>query len=313
MVTEIKKECKICKSSKLSLLYYHKSKKYLNCDVYNYICLDCAFVGQYPYVEMKKIYKNDYRDTYAPSKQYLEHHRKNVLEKANYILANSEIKSGKVLEIGAAAGLLLKEIEKKGFQCSGIEPTIGFQEYAKNKLKLDVKQGFFTKNIYPENSFDIILIVQTLEHISNSIEFIEELKRIIKDKGIIYIEVPNILKYDNFHWFDPPHVHSYSQETLLYLLQKLGLHILFSEKNKYGISVFCSEYKQAFFNRKVFYNPVEKNYNSQKLVKRIKKHILYLKIKAFLRKKLKIIIELVGFLWNDLVFRIIKNIKACVK
>jgi len=59
----------------------------------------------------------------------------------------------------------------------------------------------------PDKSADILIYSHVLEHVEDPAHVLEEARRILKDDGVVFIEVPNALHYadakmfDYFYWF----------------------------------------------------------------------------------------------------------------
>lgn len=242
--------------------------------VENVICMDCSYVGQHPLIDpdvLSEMYKDSYREGDTVPEEYLKIHNKNVVEKSKYLdnLLQSK-RGGRLLEIGSAAGLLINEIKKYGYDVYGIEPTEKYAKYSVEKLGLNVKTGLFKKGLYPEKNFDVILLIQTLEHIPDPKSTLINIYDNLKEDGLFYVEVPNVLAYDNLGWFAAPHVSSFSLNVLRHLLELSSFSVVFIEENKWGISALC---KKGRANARIEYN-VKEN------VRKIKFHIMFLKLKA---------------------------------
>ena len=72
---------------------------------------------------------------------------------------------GKVLDIGSAAGFILKGFENKGWQGTGIEPNASMAEYGRTVM-VNIKKGTI-ETVELEEKFDLIIIIQVVAHISN--------------------------------------------------------------------------------------------------------------------------------------------------
>ncbi|MEO1351140.1 MAG: class I SAM-dependent methyltransferase [Cyanobacteria bacterium J06635_15] len=87
-------------------------------------------------------------------------------------------------------------------------------------------------NSLKEEAFDVILLADVIEHIDNPGEVIRESIKVLGDKGIIIITVPNALgivrflksffRYEQVH---PDHLAYYSSGTLETLASKFGLKV----------------------------------------------------------------------------------------
>lgn len=75
-----------------------------------------------------------------------------------------------------------------------------------------------------DEKFDLISLVQVLEHVTRPEEYLLEIKsQILARNGILYIEVPNIL---SFPLSDPAHLYDFSTGSLSSLLEKVGFRVL---------------------------------------------------------------------------------------
>lgn len=142
----------------------------------------------------------------------LEHHAKpelmfrQQLENAReYVVPFIEEKTGavtgkKVLEIGSGEGGVLAAFAEKGADCLGVELSDGRtqrgKEYSKEfitKYKLELITGdIFDKAILQrlQNSFDIIILKDVIEHLPNQSAFLKELKKLLKKNGVVFFGFP---------------------------------------------------------------------------------------------------------------------------
>jgi SAM-dependent methyltransferase len=136
-------------------------------------------------------------------------------------------KRGRLLDIGCGRGDYLLAMQRKGYDVYGVD----ISEHIKNFIPDDLKKRVYNKNVeechFPEEFFDIVTMFQSLEHVSNLNETLGEIRKIIKDDGILYISVPN----NNFFEFllfgpyyynleAPRHLYFFTKMTLTRLLTK---------------------------------------------------------------------------------------------
>ena len=167
-----------------------------------------------------------------------ERHRifPNVFEKGRY---------RKILDLAAGVGVVAKRIQDNypSFMlCNDISPQ-SLKSLKANKLNaisfdLDNPQAKFPFN---DQTFDAIITLATVEHIINLDHHMNELRRILKDNGHLYISSPNyssihfvipyLLKGESFH--DPlsdgldkyefyAHVRYFTYNTLLAFVSSFG-------------------------------------------------------------------------------------------
>ncbi len=99
---------------------------------------------------------------------------------------------GKVLEIGCGNGFLLKTLEAAGYDCYGVEPSPLAFGYAKNDLGLQVENSFLAESSFYNEQFDIVILIDVVEHVINMQAMMQELKKVLKPDGMIFIGTGNI-------------------------------------------------------------------------------------------------------------------------
>ena len=106
---------------------------------------------------------------------------------------------------------------------------------------------------YQINYFDLITLNKVIEHVSNPAKFLKDHIFYLKNKGYLYLEVPDVdARYDkdgyNREEFFIEHHHGFSMTSLILMLNKLNLKIVKIEKirepsSKYTIYCFAQKIK----------------------------------------------------------------------
>lgn len=139
---------------------------------------------------------------------------------------------GKILEIGCYVGSFLDVAGKKGWEAHGVEPAHAAGQYAKDVHGIDVFSGYLTEAAYPRDTFDVVVMLEVIEHLPSPLKELREIHRILKSDGLLFMETPNI---DNFaykilkrRWrqFIPGHNFFFSPVTIAELLSKAGFKTL---------------------------------------------------------------------------------------
>ncbi len=118
--------------------------------------------------------------------RYIENKRIKKLLDAAELNENSDI-----LEIGCGAGHILERIEKgrlTGTDISEIQINRAIKRL-NDKAKLIKAPG--EKLPFPDKSFDRIICTEVFEHVLEPEKILLEMKRILKDNGIISLSIPN--------------------------------------------------------------------------------------------------------------------------
>jgi len=96
-----------------------------------------------------------------------------------------------ILDIGAGCGSQTKVLSDKGFKVVGITFGEDNIQYAKEKYGIDLLEMDMHNLQFPDNFFDGAFLIQTFEHAFSPWLFIIELRRILRDGGRVFIDVPD--------------------------------------------------------------------------------------------------------------------------
>jgi len=238
--------CIICKKSKYTTISKNtrdSNHKILKCET-------CNHVQIFPTMSKKET-----REFYDQDKQlraiidkinFKEMEDKTKLDIRNrYSLISKYInKKSKILEIGSGYGFFLKFLKNKGCNIEGVEISEIRRNYSKKKVNCKIHNINFNENhIHEIGEFDIITMFQVLEHISEPIQFLKNIKSIMKENGKLIIEVPNLsdiqiknnLEYKKWFW-QVAHVSYYNPQTLKNVLKKVGfVNVEINGLQRYGL------------------------------------------------------------------------------
>lgn len=101
-----------------------------------------------------------------------------------------------ILEIGSGNGGMLKNLYDKGYDIRGVE--IDESRILKSKVLFgELPFSLSTSDVLPfkDNSIDIVLSFDVFEHISDSDRHLQEVNRVLREKGSYLLQTPN--KYSN--------------------------------------------------------------------------------------------------------------------
>jgi SAM-dependent methyltransferase len=145
-----------------------------------------------------------------------------------------------IIDIGSGPGFFLKRGEQRGWNVLGLEPSEQAVSHARG-LGLNVIEGFFNEaSAQTLGKFDVVHMSLVLEHIPDPLEMLFLAKGILKDRGIICLEVPNdynpfqraLTKSNAFPpwWVAPPHhLNYFNFESLQNLVERAGFQTLKKE------------------------------------------------------------------------------------
>lgn len=214
---------------------------------------------------VSKVYSDEYffegKDGYP---NYLE--EKEILFKYGVHYAKiiaRYTKPGKVLDVGCAAGFILKGFESMGWKGFGIEPNETMANYGKNELNLDIQTGSI-ETYNTENKFDLITMIQVIGHFYSVDKALGNISHFSNQQGLVLVESWNMDSFiarllgKNWHEYSPPSVINwFSDDSLIKLFNKYGFEIMdsgFPAKRinlKHALSLLEKNSPDMFFKKRI--------------------------------------------------------------
>jgi len=171
---------------------------------------------------MKRQYSKKYFDNYSQGKGYLL--QNNNLTGAKRIKEIKALKKtkGRLLDVGCAFGFFLDLAKTAGFKTYGLDISQytllkANKEHQVNNI--DVSQE---KIPFKSNFFDVITLSHTLEHLTNPFFALKETRRVLKIKGLLFIETPLRKRWTG----DKTHFSYFDKISLRFILENLDFKIL---------------------------------------------------------------------------------------
>jgi 2-polyprenyl-3-methyl-5-hydroxy-6-metoxy-1,4-benzoquinol methylase len=139
-------------------------------------------------------------------------------------------KTGRLLDIGAASGILLEQAAQLGFQGEGIEPSEHLARRAK-EIGAKVHLGTFP---HPSASgyFDVITLIDVLEHVSTPVQLLRDIAAHLKPDGIAVLTTPDVRSLaagilgPRWWHFRVAHIGYFDRWTLRKALDAAGLEVI---------------------------------------------------------------------------------------
>jgi SAM-dependent methyltransferase len=139
--------------------------------------------------------------------------------------------SSKVLDVGCAVGTFLLHIKKKtGCAISGVDfkEDLNYPGFE----TIDFHQGLFYEQNLPENHFDLVSMWHFLEHDYDPAKSLQMAKKVMKEDGILAIEVPRLDSF-SFKLFKnkwpgiqaPQHTVLFDKKSFLRIIEDNGFEI----------------------------------------------------------------------------------------
>lgn len=142
------------------------------------------------------------------------------------------VRSGRLLEIGAAEGHFLALARGAGFDVFGIEPAEEAARAARERAGVEIVAGFIEDAQLPAAPFDVACAWHVLEHISEPVGALERIRGVLAQRGRLFVEVPNIESVsarragaDWPHLWPEHHVGQYGPRSLTAVLERAGFEV----------------------------------------------------------------------------------------
>lgn len=165
-----------------------------------------------------------YKELYETEKVgWWDTSRRNLIMSRIKLLSNSQAKP-LILDFGCGTGGMLEELQKIAITFGCEKEDIAIELCRKRGLTNIVK--IYDKTIpFENNSFDIVITLDVLEHIEDDFFAISELNRVLKEKGFLLITVPAFMllwttRDERLH-----HYRRYNKKLLVNKLKDTGFII----------------------------------------------------------------------------------------
>ena len=189
--------------------------------------------GYRGYVETFRKYRDTFMDIFEKRHRDLKKHSK----------------GRRLLEVGCAHGFLLDHLRSRGWEVTGVEVSPLSSRYARRELNLNVITGTVEEAELEEGSFDVVLLLDVLEHLHRPFHTLRRIGQLLSPEGILVVQCP----WELYHWEEvaeallrgkrpgtirpdsiPAHLYFFQPRTLEAVLRKGGFRISARQSGNYG-------------------------------------------------------------------------------
>lgn len=138
------------------------------------------------------------------------------------------LKGKTVLDIASGSGYGSYIMAAQAKHVIGVdidEPAVKYAQKNYKRANIEFKVGSAEDVPLEDNSVDVVVTFETVEHIPNYHKFMEEIKRVLKPGGFAIISTPNDLEFPEGNHF---HLHEFVHDELQTMLAKYFKHRKFS-------------------------------------------------------------------------------------
>jgi 2-polyprenyl-3-methyl-5-hydroxy-6-metoxy-1,4-benzoquinol methylase len=218
------------------------------------VCLQCGLAYQNPRMndgELAAFYRDTYRGVYSgnnaePAQEFIEQqtaHGRRVRDRVTPYLSPPAT----ILDVGCGPGGMLLPFREAGYSVVGIEPG-PYAQWGRTRLSLDVREAPFESADLDDVRVDAIILSFVLEHVSSPTAILRRAHELLRDEGILYVEVPNLwsIRGPVTKYFHVAHLTYFSPPTLVGILRKCGFqHPEVIAGSGYGLAVVAKRSQGA--------------------------------------------------------------------
>jgi 2-polyprenyl-3-methyl-5-hydroxy-6-metoxy-1,4-benzoquinol methylase len=150
------------------------------------------------------------KEPWTSMRAYLEPaSRRNYITQVESSLQTS-LQGKKILEVGSGMGMFVVVSRKLGLNVQGIEPCAN----SYNDLNDAINELLSQNNIpndailreageklpWPDQTFDIVVAFQVLEHVADPAQTLRECLRVLKPGGKLFMDMPNYFSFVEAHY-----------------------------------------------------------------------------------------------------------------
>src|ERR1700733_5311132 len=192
-----------------------------------YVCEACLLVQLEDFETPEHIFNDQYAYFSSYSDSWLDHARRYTELIAARLCLNA---NSFVVEIASNDGYLLQYFVKKGIPVLGIEPSGNVASAAQTK-GIDTRVEFFTANsaqalVSERRKADLVIGNNVLAHVPALNDFVEGLRILLSEHGVITMEFPHLLCLMRENQFDTIYHEHFSYFSFLAVVRIFAAHKL---------------------------------------------------------------------------------------
>jgi len=147
------------------------------------------------------------------------------------------------IDIGGASGVFAYKLKKYFENVTVLD--LSDDGHFLNDYSIDYIQDSYSS---VKKKYSFVSANYVMEHLSNPLDLVESMKRMVCEDGLIYIEVPSYKSFINFDkdhdTFNSTHKFIFNPKRLNFFFKKKGLEIIFIEdglsiRGYYYLGLYC--------------------------------------------------------------------------
>ncbi len=195
-----------------------------------WICKNCGLISQdlsFSEKELEKAYSEGSDKKYFEQLKQREHLFTRSIQRIEKFINPP----GRLLDVGANAGIFLNIARKSGWTVEGIDPSVWSRKEAKRRFGIKVKNIIFENFKEKPGSFDLITMWDVLEHYVDPLAQLKKARVLLKKNGILALTTININSWfskllgSHWTWLIRIHLWYFTHRTLTEMIKKANFEI----------------------------------------------------------------------------------------
>jgi SAM-dependent methyltransferase len=191
-------------------------------------CTNCGHMQLEP-MPPEDVLESAYAD--AASGDYVEEEagqRETARRILNRIAPHLIREPARLLDLGCWVGFLLAEARARGWEATGIEPSKYASEFAREQLGLDVRTEDLFEAELPDESFDVVVLGDVIEHLVDPGGALDRIARLLAPGGVLAMMLPDagsrVARVMGRRWWSviPTHVQYFTRDSMATMLRSHG-------------------------------------------------------------------------------------------
>jgi 2-polyprenyl-3-methyl-5-hydroxy-6-metoxy-1,4-benzoquinol methylase len=156
-----------------------------------------------------------------------ESYKKDKKQEIDFI---NSLPGGRIIDVGCGCGHFLNSIGSQWTSIYGVDIVDVY------KSRGDVKPLIYTRELvnigFSSGFFDAVILYHVIEHVKDPVSLIKEIRRILKDNGVLLLGTPNFGSWvarrfgNNFRLLhDKTHICLFDKDSMVYFLEDHGFII----------------------------------------------------------------------------------------
>jgi 2-polyprenyl-3-methyl-5-hydroxy-6-metoxy-1,4-benzoquinol methylase len=149
------------------------------------------------------------------------------------------------LDVGCALGSMLEEAKAAGWDSAGVETSEFAARYAAEHTGCSVYAGTLQKAAFPAESFDVVTLMDVIEHVPYPVDLMGEIYRVLRPGGVVFIVTPNFRSFfvrlygrTAYGLWPDQHVVYFQPATITKMLHQVGFaRTITGTKDFYGENI----------------------------------------------------------------------------